>query len=211
VIGDRKTLIAEKKAEARKSLLESIHAGDVVEGTVKNVADFGAFVDLGGADGLLHVTEMGWGRSENPKKAFKSGDVVRVMIKEIKDDRIALTRKFPDENPWVVALTKYAQGNVVTGKVARLADFGAFINLEPGIDALLHVSQISQERIAKPADVLKVGDEITAKVTELNAEDHKISLSVKALTAPAKKPKPEKKVDEDVVDAYTDDEEATEE
>jgi len=215
VIGDRKQLVSAKKAEARKTLLESITVGDVVEGTVKNVADFGAFVDLGGADGLLHVTEMGWGRSENPKKAFKSGDVVRVMIKEIKDDRIALTRKFPDENPWVVALTKYAQGNVVTGKVARLADFGAFVNLEPGIDALLHVSQISQDRIAKPSDVLKVGDEITAKVTELNAEDHKISLSVKALTAPARKPKQEKekekKVEEDVVDAYTDSEEAAEE
>ena len=214
VIGDRKQLVAARKAEARKALLETIHVGDVVEGTVKNVAEFGAFIDLGGADGLLHVTEMGWGRSENPKKAFKSGDTVRVMIKEIKEDRIALTRKFPDENPWVLALAKYAQGNVVTGKVARLAAFGAFINLEPGIDALLHVSQISQERIAQPSDVLKVGDEITAKVTELNAEEHKISLSVKALTAPARKPKQEKekKVEEDIVDAYTDsEEEATEE
>lgn len=214
VIGDRKQLVAARKAEARKALMESIAVGDVVEGTVKNVADFGAFVDLGGADGLLHVTEMGWGRTESPKKTFKPGDVVRVMIKDIKDDRIALTRKFPDENPWVLALTKYAQGNVVTGKVARLADFGAFINLEPGIDALLHVSQISPERIAKPSDVLKVGDEVTAKVTELNAEDHKISLSVKALTAPAKKPRvereKEKKVDEDVVDAYTDNEEVEE-
>ena len=209
VIGDRKSLIAGRKAEARKALLESIHVGDVVEGIVKNVADFGAFIDLGGADGLLHISEMGWGRTESPKKAFRSGDKVTVMIKDLKEDRIALTRKYPDENPWVLALTKYAKDNVVTGKVARLADFGAFINLEPGIDALLHVSQISNERIAKPSDVLKVGDEITAKVTELNAEGHKISLSIKALTAPARKPKPEKKVEEDVVDAYTDSEEET--
>lgn len=208
VIGDRKQLVSEKKAVAKKALLESIAVGDVIDGTVKNIADFGAFVDLGGADGLLHISEMGWGRTESPKKAFKSGETIRVMIKEIKDDKIALTRKFPDENPWVLALTKYAPGNVVTGKVARLADFGAFINLEPGIDALLHVSQISAERIAKPADVLKVGDEVTAKVTDLNAADKKISLSVKALTAPARKPKPEKKVEEDIVDAYTDTEDA---
>lgn len=210
VIGDRKQLVSSKKAAAKKALLDSIAVGDVIDGTVKNIADFGAFVDLGGADGLLHISEMGWGRIESPKKAFKSGETVRVMIKEIKEDKIALTRKFPDENPWVLALAKYAPGNVVTGKVARLADFGAFVNLEPGIDALLHVSQISAERIAKPADVLKVGDEVTAKVTDLNAAEKKISLSVKALTAPARKPKPEKKVEEDIVDAYTDSEETEE-
>ena len=211
VIGDRKKLVSEKKAAAREALLQSIAVDDVVEGIVKNITDFGAFVDLGGADGLLHISEMGWGRTESPKKAFKSGDTVRVMIKDIKDNKIALTRKFPDENPWVLALTKYAVGNVVTGKVARLADFGAFINLEPGIDALLHVSQISADRIEKPSDVLKPGDEVTAKVTDLNAADKKISLSIKALTAPAKREKPEKKVDEDVVDAYTDSEEVEEE
>ena len=207
VIGDRKSLVSEKKAAAREALLASIAVGDVVEGIVKNITDFGAFVDLGGADGLLHISEMGWGRPESPKKAYKSGDTLRVMIKDIKDNKIALTRKFPDENPWVLALTKYAVGNVVTGKVARLADFGAFVNLEPGIDALLHVSQISPERIEKPSDVLKVGDEVTAKVTDLNAADKKISLSVKALTAPPRKERAEKKVEEDVVDAYTDSEE----
>ena len=207
VIGDRKQLVAAAKAEAKEKLLESINAGDVVEGTVKNITEFGAFVDLGGADGLLHVTEMGWGRQESPKKAFKSGDTVRVMIKEIKDNKIALTRKFPDENPWVLALEKYAPGNVVTGKVARLTDFGAFVTLETGIDALLHVSQISNERIEKPADKLKIGDEITAKITDLDAERRRVSLSIKALTAPPKKERPakkEKKEEADVVDAYTD-------
>lgn len=203
VIGDRKRLIVAQKAAAREALMERIHVGDVIEGTVKNITDFGAFIDLGGADGLLHISEMGWGRTENPKKVFKSGEQVKVMIKDIADGKIALTRKFPEENPWVVAATKYAVGNVVTGKVARLADFGAFINLEPGIDALLHVSQISNERVEKPGDVLKVGQEIEAKVTDFNPEDKKISLSIKALTAPVKKEKEEPK-DEDVVDAYTD-------
>jgi ribosomal protein S1 len=212
IIGDRKRIIVERKAAAKKALLDSIKEGDVIDGTVKNVTDFGAFVDLGGADGLLHISEMGWGRTESPKKAFKSGDSIRVMIKSISEDgKIALTRKFPDENPWVLALTKYAVGNVVEGKVARLADFGAFINLEQGIDALLHVSQISTERIEKPADVLKVGDVIRAKVTDLDAEAKKISLSVKALlNETARKEKEEKEAAEgEVVDAYTDSEEET--
>ena len=203
IIGDRKRIIAERRAIARKALLESIKEGDVIDGTVKNVTDFGAFVDLGGADGLLHISEMGWGRTESPKKVFKSGDSVRVMIKSISEDgKIALTRKFPDENPWVLALTKYAVGNVVEGKVARLADFGAFINLEQGIDALLHVSQISTERIEKPSDVLKVGDAVRAKVTDLDAEAKKISLSIKALLN--ENARKEKEAEGEVVDAYTD-------
>ena len=152
---------------------------------------------------------MGWGRTESPKKAFKSGDTIRVMIKSISDDgKIALTRKFPDENPWVLALTKYAVGNVVEGKVARLADFGAFVNLEQGIDALLHVSQIANERIEKPSDVLKVGDVIKAKVTDLDAEAKKISLSIKSLLNDSKKKEAApKEEDSEVADVYTDAEE----
>ena len=213
IIGDRKQLIVERKAAAKQALLESIHEGDVIDGTVKNVTDFGAFVDLGGADGLLHISEMGWGRTESPKKAFKSGDTIRVMIKNISEDgKIALTRKFPDENPWVLALTKYAVGNVVEGKVARLADFGAFVNLEQGIDALLHVSQIANERIEKPSDVLKVGDVVKAKVTDLDAEAKKISLSVKALLNEGKKKEAApKEEDTEVADVYTDSEEESEE
>ena len=209
IIGDRKQLIVERKAAAKQALLESISEGDVIDGTVKNVTDFGAFVDLGGADGLLHISEMGWGRTESPKKAFKSGDTIRVMIKSISDDgKIALTRKFPDENPWVLALTKYAVGNVVEGKVARLADFGAFVNLEQGIDALLHVSQIANERIEKPSDVLKVGDVIKAKVTDLDAEAKKISLSIKSLLNDSKKKEAApKEEDSEVADVYTDAEE----
>ena len=183
-IGNRKTLVAAKKAELQKELFERIHEGDVVEGTVKNVTDFGAFIDLGGADGLLHISEMSWGRVENPKKVFKVGDTVNVLIKEISGSKIALSLKFADANPWKDATTKYAVGNVVTGKVARMTDFGAFVELETGVDALLHVSQISKDHIEKPADALKVGDEVTAKVVDFNEADKKISLSVKALLAP---------------------------
>lgn len=197
-IGDRRQLLTAEKAEKQQQLLESIHVGDVVEGVVKNVTDFGAFIDIGGADGLLHISEMSWGRVENPKKVFKVGDKVKVFIKDINGTKIALSLKFEDANPWKDAAEKYAVGNVVTGRVARMTDFGAFVELEPGVDALLHVSQISKEHIEKPSDVLKVGDEVTAKVVDFNEADKKISLSVKALLAPESAKEAEKE-DEDVV------------
>lgn len=181
IIGDRKQLLVAEKAEKQRELFERIHEGDTVEGTVKNVTDFGAFIDLGGADGLLHISEMSWGRVENPKKVFKVGDQVKVLIKSIDGEKIALSLKFDDCNPWLHAEEKYAIGNVVTGKVARMTEFGAFVELEAGVDALLHVSQISREHVEKPADVLSIGQEITAKVVDFKLEDKKISLSVKAL------------------------------
>jgi 4-hydroxy-3-methylbut-2-enyl diphosphate reductase len=184
IIGDRKQLIVAKKEALKKELFEKISVGATVEGKVKNITDFGAFIDLGGADGLLHISEMSWGRVENPKKVFKVGDTVKAFIKDIQGEKIALSLKFEEANPWINAETKYAVGNVVNGTVARMTDFGAFIELEPGIDALLHVSQISREHVEKPADALKIGQEITAKVVEFNKEDKKISLSVKALEAP---------------------------
>lgn len=186
-IGDRKQLLLAEKAEMQKKLFERIKEGDTVEGIVKNVTDFGAFIDLGGADGLLHISEMSWGRVENPKKVFKVGDKLKVLIKEISGTKVALSLKFEDANPWKDAAEKYAAGNVVTGKVARMTDFGAFIELESGIDALLHVSQISKEHIDKPSDVLKVGEEVTAKVVDFNEADKKISLSIKAMLAPEPK------------------------
>lgn len=193
-IGDRKQLVSAEKAELQKKLFETIKVGDVVEGSVKNVTDFGAFIDLGGIDGLLHISEMSWGRVENPKKVFKIGDGVKVLIKDITGNKIALSLKFDDANPWKDAVEKYAVGNVVTGKVARMTDFGAFIELEPGVDALLHVSQISKEHIEKPADALKVGEEVTAKVVDFNEDDRKISLSVKAMFAP--EPKEDEEMEE---------------
>ena len=201
IIGDRKQLLVAKKAEMQKALFERIAVGDVIEGVVKNVTDFGAFIDLGGADGLLHISEMSWGRIENPKKVFKVGQTVKAFIKEINGTKIALSMKFEDENPWKDADVKYAVGNVVEGKVARMTDFGAFVELAPGVDALLHVSQISKEHVEKPSDVLNIGDVITAKIVDFNEEDKKISLSMKALAAaePA-----EEETDADVVDVDID-------
>lgn len=181
IIGDCKQLIVAAKKAAAEAVLSKIKEGDTIEGTVKNVTDFGAFIDLGGVDGLLHISEMSWGRTENPKKVYKIGDSVKCFIKEINGDKIALSVKYPDLNPWNNAAEKYAVGNVVKGTVARMTDFGAFVQLEDGIDALLHVSQISRDRIEKPSDALSIGQEIEAKVVDLNEADKKISLSIKAL------------------------------
>ena len=181
IIGNRKQIIAARKAEAAKELFDRIEVGMTVEGVVKNVTSFGAFIDLGGADGLLHISEMSWGRVEDPKSVLKVGDKVKAFIKNIDGEKIALSLKFDDTNPWLNADEKYAPGTVVTGKVARMADFGAFIELEPGVDALLHVSQISYDHVNKPEDVYKVGDVVEAEVVECNAADKKISLSVKSL------------------------------
>ena len=200
IIGDRKQLLIAQKAKMQEELFARIQIGDVMEGTVKNVTDFGAFIDLGGADGLLHISEISWGRVENPKKVFKPGDVVRVFIKDIHDKKIALSMKFPDENPWNDAAEKFAVGNVVTGRVARMTDFGAFVELEPGVDALLHVSQIAREHVDKPSDVLQIGQEIEAMVVEFRVEEKKISLSMKALLAPEKSEKKAEESDEDFAD-----------
>ena len=197
IIGDRKQLLVAKKAQMQKELFERIQAGDVVEGTVKNVTDFGAFIDLGGADGLLHISEMSWGHVENPKKVFKVGEQLTVLIKDISGDKIALSLKFADKNPWLTAAEKYAVGNVVEGRVARMTDFGAFVELEPGVDALLHVSQISHNHVEKPADILSAGQVIEAKVVDFNGEDKKISLSMKALEAA---PAPAEEVVEEAVE-----------
>ena len=179
VIGDRRQLLVAERAERQRELFERLSVGDTTEGTVKNVTDFGAFIDLGGVDGLLHISEMSWGRVENPKKVFRVGDTVKVLIKDINETKIALSLKFPETNPWANADNNYAVGREITGRVARMTDFGAFVELAPGVDALLHVSQISRAHVDKPSDVLAVGQEIV----DLNVEEKKISLSMKALEA----------------------------
>ena len=204
-IGNRRMLLTAERDKLQKELFEKIAVGDVIEGTVKNVTDFGAFVDLGGADGLLHISEMSWGRVENPKKVFKSGDTVKAFIKDIQGNKIALSMKFDDENPWKDAESKFAIGNVIKGKVARMTDFGAFVEIVKGVDALLHVSQISKDHIEKPSDVLKVGDEVEAKIVDFNLDDKKISLSIKAMLEPeVKEEAPVADDDADVVSVNID-------
>ena len=196
VIGDRKQVVSKEKEEARAALLEKVSVGDSITGTVKSVVDFGAFVDIGGVDGLLHISEMSWGRIGNPRKHFKPGDEVTAFIKEINEDKIALSLKFEDTNPWNNASEKFAVGAIVTGTVARMTDFGCFVEIEPGVDALLHVSQIARHHVDKPSDELKVGDVIEAKIVEFNEDEKKISLSRKVLLPEEPKEEPEEEKEE---------------
>ncbi len=180
-IGDCRTVLKEKREAQKADALTRIHEGDIIDGTIKNVTSFGAFVDIGGIDGLLHISEMSWGRIEHPQNHFKKGDAIKVIVKEIKGDKIALSAKFDENNPWLDVENKYPIGTIIKGTVARMTEFGAFVQLEEGVDALLHVSQISKTHIEKPSDVLHNGDEIEAKVVDVNAEERKISLSIKEL------------------------------
>jgi len=206
IIGNRKKLLLAEKAQKQKELMERIHVGDRVQGVVKNVTDFGAFIDLGGADGLLHISEMSWGRVENPKKVFTVGEELEVLIKDINGEKIALSLKFPEANPWLNAAENFAAGNIVTGRIARMTDFGAFVELAPGVDALLHVSHISREHFAKNSDVLSIGQVIQAKFVDFNGEDRKISLSMKAIEnqLPAQEEYPEEEVEETIEEAFED-------
>ena len=181
IIGNRKILVEKKKEALKEELYENIEEGMRITGRVKNIVNFGAFIDLGGADGLLHISEMSWGRVDDPHDICKVGEEIEVLIKEINGDRIALSLKFPESNPWLNAEDRYEPGTIVTGKVARMTSFGAFVELEPGVDSLLHVSQISKEHVEKPSDVLSINEKITAKVVDLNVDSQKISLSIKAM------------------------------
>ena len=196
-IGDRRKLLIAEEKKKKEEALAKIHEGDVIDGTIINLLDYGAFVDIGGVDGLLHITEMGWGKIKNPKKLFNIGDKIKVLVREIKDGKVSLTAKFQDENPWLLARVNYALGRVVKGKVVRMTDYGAFVALDDNIDALLHVSEIKRERVKKPSDELTIGQEIEAKVIDFNEAEKKISLSMKALLP---EPEPVKESTEDVAD-----------
>ncbi len=204
IIGNRRILIEKEKNARLAEIFETLSPGDVKMGIVKNITDYGAFVNIDGIDGLVHISELSWGRIRSPKDVVKVGDEVKVRVLDINKDKrkISLSMKFDDENPWNDAEDKYAVGNTVTGKVARMTDFGAFVELETGVDALLHVSQISVKHVEKPSDVLSAGDEVTAVVTDLNLKEKKISLSVKELEKTSEVP---------AVEVETVEEEATEE
>ncbi|MCR5634754.1 MAG: S1 RNA-binding domain-containing protein [Lachnospiraceae bacterium] len=180
-IGNARVIIEKEKAEKKAAVLSSLQVGDIIEGEIKNVTNFGAFVDIGGVDGLLHISEMSWSRIAHPQDVFKKGDKVRVYVKEITDDKIALSAKFDEENPWANIEERFHVGDKITGRVARMTDFGAFVSIADGVDALLHVSNISNTHIDKPSSVLSKDQEIEAIITDINVEEKKIALSMKEL------------------------------
>ena len=180
VIG-RKALAQKEIDEKRKQIFDSIKVGDKIQGTVSRIVDFGAFVDLGGVDGLIHISEMSWGRVKKVSDVLQEGQTVTVTVLGVDPEKgkISLSLKDMDADPWKNAAEKYAVGNIVTGKVVRMTSFGAFVELEDGVDGLVHISQIAYKHVDKPEDELTIGQEISAKVTELDLENKKISLSIK--------------------------------
>jgi small subunit ribosomal protein S1 len=182
VVVDRRAVLEEKEAQTRQQKLTELKEGAVVRGTVRSVTDFGAFVDLGGVDGLLHVTDMAWYRVAKPSDVVSVGDPLEVQILKISPEtrRISLGMKQLQPDPWTAASERLRVGEKVQGKVSRLTDFGAFIEIAPGVDGLIHVSEMSwSKKIKKPSDVLKPGEMVEVVVLGVNASEHRISLGLK--------------------------------
>jgi len=181
IVGSRRAVLTENREQMEDQIWNNIEVGKKYTGTVKSLMDFGAFVDIGGVDGLVHVSEMSWTKVKHPSDVLKVGDKVEVTVLEFDTEkkRISLTMKKEEDNPWFKASEKYKVGDVVKGTVVRLVPFGAFVELEKGLDGLVHISQISDVRIAKPGDVLHTGQEVEARIVEVNEEAKKISLSIK--------------------------------
>ena len=189
IVVSRKNVLQEELDKVRDEVYENLHEGDIIEGTVQRLTNFGAFVDVGGVDGLIHISELSWNRVKHPQDVVSPGDLVKVQVLTVdkEKNRIALGLKQTMEKPWDVFTKEVKVGDVVKGKVVNLLDFGAFVRLEQGVDGLLHVSQISREHVEKPQDKLSIGEEVTVKVTDIDEENQKISLSIKALIEPEEK------------------------
>ena len=179
----RREVVEAEAAAARAEVFGKLNVGDVVTGKVARITSFGAFIDLGGVDGLVHLTELSHERNVSPKSVVSVGEEIEVKVLDLNEEegRVSLSLKATTPGPWDGVEQKLAAGDVVEGTVKRLTDFGAFVEVLPGIDGLVHISQISHKRVENPKDALKVGQEVTVKVLEVNATAERVSLSIKAL------------------------------
>ncbi len=203
VVGSiRRAAQADRRAQLEK-FWEEIEEGKKYKGTVKSLTGYGAFVDIGGVDGMVHVSELSWGRIRQPSEVVSVGDEIEVYVISFDKEKrkISLGYKDPNADPWKVFLSTYKVGDVAKVKIVKLMDFGAFAEVVPGVDGLIHISQIANRRIEKPSEVLTVGDEVEAKITAVDEEKQKISLSIRALSepAPAEVPSPEEDAEDEVV------------
>jgi len=193
IILSQKVVLEEEQEKKRQETWEKIQEGQVIKGVVNRITDFGVFVDIGGVDGLVHISELSWGRVEHPSEVVKEGDEIEVKVLKVdrERERISLGLKQVLPDPWEDVEEKYSVGQIIPGKVVKLVNFGAFVEVEPGIEGLVHISQISQEHIAKPEDVLEAGQEVEVKILDINPDEHKMSLSIKE--AKGVKPSKEKR------------------
>lgn len=181
----RRAALEREQAESKKKLLEELTPGEIREGVVRNIRDFGAFIDLGGVDGLLHVGQLGWARVKHPSDVLEVGQKVRVIVQRIDPNthKISLGMRDLFENPWNTVAAKYPVRTTIRGRVTKLMEFGAFVELEPGIEGLVHISELSHKRVFRTSDVVKEGDEVEAQVLSVDQDEQRISLSMKALQA----------------------------
>lgn len=186
VIGSVRVLLEAARKEKEEKFWAEAEVGKKYQGTVKSLTSFGAFVDIGGVDGLVHISELSWNKIKHPSEIVNVGDVLEVYIKDMNKEtqKISLGYKKTEDDPWVIAQNKINVGDVVKAKVVRMMPFGAFAEIIPSVDGLIHISQIADRRIGKPEDVLTIGEEVEAKVTDADWEAKKISLSIRALIAP---------------------------
>ena len=185
-VGSMRTVIREERKALQNKFWETAEVGKTYEGVVKSLTAYGAFVDLGGVDGMVHITELSWKHIKHPSDVVKVGDTITVFVKalDVEKKRISLGYKTEDTNPWTIFKGKYAVEDVAEVKIVNLMPFGAFAEIVPGVDGLIHISQICEQKIQKPADVLSVGETVSAKITAIDEENKKVSLSIKALLAP---------------------------
>ncbi|MBI1904308.1 MAG: S1 RNA-binding domain-containing protein, partial [Planctomycetia bacterium] len=179
----RRAVLEREQAEAKKTLLESLAPGQIREGVVRRIHDFGAFVDLGGADGLVHVSRLSWGRVKHPSEVVKEGDKVRVVVEKIDPEtkKISLSMRDFAENPWLTAQQRFPPRSVVRGRVTKIMEFGAFVELEPGVEGLVHISELARQRVFRTSDIVKEGQEVEVQVLSVDLEKKRIGLSMKAL------------------------------
>jgi len=181
VILSRKVVLEEERKQNREHIWETIEEGRVLHGTVKSLTDFGAFIDLGGVDGLLHVSEMSWGRIQHPSEVLHEGQEIEVKVLRLDRERgrISLGYKQVLDNPWDSVEQRYPVGAIVRGKVVRLATFGAFVELEPGVDGLVHISQLADHHVTRPGEVVSVGEDVEVKVLRVDPVERRVSLSLR--------------------------------
>ncbi len=187
VVGSIRAVAGEERRAAAEKIWNEIEVGKQYHGTVKSLTSYGAFVDIGGIDGMVHVSELSWNRVKHPSEVVSVGDEIDVYVIgfDKENRKISLGHKNPDQNPWKVFTDTYAVGSVANVKVVKLMDFGAFAEIVPGVDGLIHISQIADHRIGKPGDVLSEGEQVDVKITAIDEEKHKVSLSIRALLQPA--------------------------
>lgn len=187
VVGSIRSVASEQRKAAQEKIWSEIEVGKHYTGVVKSLTSYGAFVDIGGVDGMVHVSELSWNHIKNPAEVVKVGDTIEVFVISFDPEKkkISLGYKTDATNPWTIFNEKYAVGDVVNVKIVKLMTFGAFAEIIPGVDGLIHISQIADRRIAKPEDVLSEGQEVEAKIIDIDQEHKRISLSIRALIAPA--------------------------